>query len=109
MAWLTILVSMLAQFFGPIIADWFKGLLERASQKMNDRDPNEIEDVIGELFDLAAGETAWYQFGRRAVLRVMRRVAIERGGEFLKAIAGRASAPQLNRTEASAIAAVMGL
>lgn len=89
MPWLGIL-TLLAQFFGPVVWDWIKSLFTGVEDVLPvlPMAPTKVaaEAAIGELFDHAIGEVPWYRFGKRRVLKACKRIAVNRAGDFFAAL-----------------------
>lgn len=114
MTWFA-LVELLLAFFGPIIAEWLKKLLDRAAAEAGRDLPASyyaggIEAAgVEKLFDIALAEVPWYHFARRRVLKACRRQATARAGEFYGAMRLGREAPVMSAAEAKELADATGV
>lgn len=110
MPWM-LLVQLLAQFFGPMIWNLIGRLFDKADASLADMPSNPAADVaaeaVGGLFDLAIEQTSWWQFGRRRLLKVCKRIAKDRAEEFFMALEPWNPMPIMTAAEAHEIAAAI--
>lgn len=79
MGWAAI-ITFIVQTFGPILAEWLKkwldNLLNRTAANMPEAATYGSESAArGALFDEAIASLRWFHFGKRALLRSMKRHA----------------------------------
>lgn len=99
------LITLLLQFFGPIIQKWLDGLFNPpATGSPANYDP---PAGMALLFQTARANTWWFQFTRRAVLSACEKVATKRAAEFWAAAKMNAPAPVLTASEQATIADMM--
>lgn len=110
MSWAA-LITLLLQFFGPILAKFLEDLLNRAAERMA-APPMSYAGASGleRLFDAAADELSWWQFRKKAVLAVCRRQATAHADAFFAAAKfGSSFAPVMSPAEAVELRDACGL
>ena len=88
MTWLY-LVDVLLKFFGPLLAEWLKELLDRAAVRMTaSPDHYGAGADLAALFDAAGEDLWWFQFRKKAVLAACRKAAVKRATALRQAANG---------------------
>ncbi len=86
-----VIIELLLAWLGPVLMELLKSLFDRAAVRMAAGPASYgAETGVALLFDTAADELAWYQFRKRAVLKVCRKMALARAKEFWMEARGEA-------------------
>jgi hypothetical protein len=99
------LAKLLFTIFGPVLAEWLKGLIERAGPPLPDY-PVQTSEAITSWFAAARARTTWLEyvlFARRR-LRALERAALAHSGEIAAALRFGAAPPVLSGAEAQDLA-----
>jgi hypothetical protein len=104
------LVAALISVFGPAFLAWVRKLLNKTAKSLPAPESYPTPHAAtAALFDAAIEAVPARKFGRRILLRVLRRVAVARAPELFEAArAGGGAVPPLTELEAAELADAAG-
>lgn len=91
MTWASV-IAVLVQLFGPLLVEWLKKLLDDAAKEMEyvpSGDSFSFALELSDLFERARGKVWWFQFRKRAAVKLAEKAALNRADEIRRGVMGR--------------------
>lgn len=109
MTW-TLLILKVLEWVGPLFRAWLEELFYQGGKDLNDTPEGYTPELAYDrLFDAAQAKLGWFDWTRRAVLRILRRQVAREARALWQAAEKGTAAPVMSGADQRELASALGL